>query len=118
NTPKPIRAEPRRAREAGSGVAMSVDCVNNVSEQATAFVAGPAGCEHDSDNVATAVGPVMRGSGPGLVSPVTVPFQDNANRPATVAVWGVMPGAINVSTVKVNVKVPPPLRVVGTETTT
>ena len=97
---------------------MSVDCVNNVSEHATAFVAGPAGCEHDSDKVATAVGPVMRGSGPGLVSAVRVPVQDNAKAPATVAVWGVMPGANNVSAVKVNVKVPVPLRVVGTETTT
>src|SRR5215510_14951900 len=73
NTPKPIRAEPRRAREAGSGVVMSVDCVNNVSEHATAFVAGPAGCEHDSDNVATAVGPVMNGLGPTVVSAVRVP---------------------------------------------
>src|SRR5438552_1542266 len=110
-----MRAAPSTANEAGSGVVMVIEAgVTRVSEQAT----GPgvpvnAACEQASDKDADC--PTVKGSTPGLVSADNVPVKFSAKAPAIVAVVGVI-GPISCSKVKVNVKLPPPLWVVGTVT--
>src|SRR5439155_12220706 len=113
--PKPIRAAPSTANEAGSGVVMVIEAgVTSVSEQAIGpGVVVNAACEHASDKDADC--PTMKGLGPALVSADNVPVKFSANAPATVAVVGVI-APTSCSKVNVNVKLPPPLFVVGTVT--